>query len=82
VAAGTALLCALPAVIAVLPVSASPISAAALRARILASARVPYEGYAESTVDLGLPEDDYDRLLDDIPSGPASTGPATPAAES
>ena len=56
VVAGTALLCALPAVIAALPVSASPISAAALRARILASARVPYEGYAESTVNLGLPE--------------------------
>ena len=32
-------------------------------------------------VDLGLPEDDYDRLLDEIPSGPATTGPATPAAE-
>jgi hypothetical protein len=55
VASGTALLCALPAVIAVLPVSASPISAPALRARILASARVPYQGYAESTVNLGLP---------------------------
>ncbi len=55
VASGTALLCALPAVIAVLPVSASPISAPALRARILASAGVPYEGYAESTVNLGLP---------------------------
>lgn len=26
-----------------------------LRARILASARLPYQGYAESTVDLGLP---------------------------
>jgi hypothetical protein len=32
-------------------------------------------------VDLGLPEDDYDRLLDELPSGPAA-GPATPAAES
>jgi hypothetical protein len=28
-------------------------------------------------VDLGLPEDDYDRLLDELPSGPA-----TPAGES
>ena len=55
-AGGTALLCALPAVIAALPVPASPISAAALRARILASAGVPYQGYAESTVNLGLPE--------------------------
>lgn len=32
-------------------------------------------------VDLGLPEDDYDRLLDELPSGPA-TGPPTPAADS
>jgi hypothetical protein len=56
VAGGTALLCALPVVIAALPVPASPISAPALRARILASARVPYQGYAESTVNLGLPE--------------------------
>ncbi|HEX9356489.1 MAG TPA: hypothetical protein VF933_22075, partial [Streptosporangiaceae bacterium] len=50
------LLSALPAVIAALPVPASPISAPALRARILASARVPYQGYAESTVNLGLPD--------------------------
>ena len=55
-AGGTALLCALPAVIAALPVPASSISAPALRARILASAGVPYQGYAESTVNLGLPE--------------------------
>jgi hypothetical protein len=50
-----ALLCALPAVIAALPVPAVPISAAALRARIMASASVPYQGYDESTVNLGLP---------------------------
>ena len=56
VASGTALLCALPAVIAALPVPPSAISAPALRDRILASAAVPYEGYAESTVNLGLPE--------------------------
>ena len=55
-ASGTALLCALPAVIAALPVAPSAISAPALRARILASAAVPYQGYAESTVNLGLPE--------------------------
>ncbi len=55
-ASGTALLCALPAVIAALPVPSSAISAPALRDRILASAGVPYEGYAESTVNLGLPE--------------------------
>src|ERR1035438_8427084 len=40
-------MCALPAV---------AISSATLRARILASVSVPYEGYAESTVNLGLPE--------------------------
>jgi hypothetical protein len=56
VASGTALLCALPAVIAALPVPSSAISAPVLRDRILASASVPYEGYAESTVNLGLPE--------------------------
>ena len=56
VASGTALLCAIPAVIAALPVPASSISAPALRARILASAGVPYQGYAESTVNLGLPQ--------------------------
>jgi hypothetical protein len=49
-------MCALPAVIAALPVPGVAMSAAALRARILASASVPYEGYAESTVNLGLPE--------------------------
>ena len=55
-ATGTALLCAIPAVIAALPVPPSSVSAPALRARILASAGVPYQGYAESTVNLGLPE--------------------------
>jgi hypothetical protein len=55
VAAGTALLCAVPALVAMLPVPASAISAGQLRARILASANVPYQGYAESDVDLGLP---------------------------
>ncbi len=55
-ATGTALLCAIPTIIAALPVPRSAISAPALQARILASAGVPYEGYAESTVNLGLPE--------------------------
>ena len=32
-------------------------------------------------VDLGMAEDDYDRLLDELPSGPA-TGPPAPAADS
>ena len=55
VAAGTALLCSLPALIAAWPVSASGLSLAQLRTRILASAAVPYQGYAESTASLGLP---------------------------
>jgi hypothetical protein len=55
VGAGTAILCLLPALAAALPVPASPLSAAQLRARILASAAVPYQGYAESDVNLDLP---------------------------
>jgi hypothetical protein len=55
VAAGTALLCGLPALIAAWPVPAAAVSVAQLRARILASAGVPYQGYVESNVDLGLP---------------------------
>jgi hypothetical protein len=55
VAAGIALLCALPAAVAALPVPASALSAAQLRARIAASGAVSYQGYAESYVDLGLP---------------------------
>jgi len=55
VAAGTALLCGLPALIGAWPVAASGVSVTQLRARILASASVPYQGYAESTAALGLP---------------------------
>lgn len=55
VAAGMALLCGLPALIAAWPVPAAAVSNAQLRTRILASAGVPYQGYVESTVDLGLP---------------------------
>jgi hypothetical protein len=55
VACGTAALCALPVIAGALPVPQSPVSATALRARILASNHVPYQGYAESTVSLGLP---------------------------
>ncbi len=55
VACGTAAVCALPVVVGALPVPPSTISATALRARILASGQVPYQGYAESTVSLGLP---------------------------
>src|SRR5262245_13585226 len=48
VAAGTLLLCGLPALIGAWPVGAAGLSASQLRARILASAAVPYQGYAES----------------------------------
>ena len=54
-ACGVAALCALPVVIAARPVPASPLTAAALRSRILASSGAAYQGYAESSVDLGLP---------------------------
>jgi hypothetical protein len=68
VAAGTALLCGLPALVAAWPVPAATISAAQLRARILSSTGVPYQGYAESNVDLGLPSlpdlGDVTSLLD------------------
>ncbi len=55
VAAGTALLSGLPALIAAWPVPVAAVSAAQLQARILSSAGVPYQGYVESNVDLGLP---------------------------
>jgi hypothetical protein len=70
VACGVALLCALPAIVAALPVPDSSLSAAALRARILASADVPYQAYDESSVDLGLPNlpdlGDVSTLLDGV----------------
>jgi hypothetical protein len=55
VVCGVAALCALPAVIAALPVPGSNLTAAQLRARMMASAGAPYQGYAESDVDLDLP---------------------------
>ena len=68
VACGVGLLCGLPVIVSALPVPASSLTAAALRARILASADVPYQGYAESSVDLGLPAlpdlGDVSTLLD------------------
>ncbi len=67
-AAGTALLCALPALVAAWPVPAANVSAAQLRTRIMSSGSVPYQGYAESSVDLGLPSlpdfSDVTSLLD------------------
>jgi len=68
VAGGIAVLCALPTVIAALPVPALAVSAVTLRARILASASVPYQGYAEAVMNLGLPTlpdlQDVSTLLD------------------
>ena len=70
VACGVALLCGIPGLVAALPVPGSALSATALRAHILASAGVPYQAYAESSVELGLPElpdlGDVSTLLDGI----------------
>ncbi len=53
---GTAAVCALPVLINALPVAVGrPADAAQLRARILASANVPYQGYAQSNGALGIP---------------------------
>ena len=69
-ACGVALLCGLPGIVGALPVPGSSLTAAALRARILASADVPYQGYAESSVNLGLPNlpdlGDVSTLLDGV----------------
>jgi hypothetical protein len=70
VACGVALLCGLPTIVAAWPVPSSALPAAALRARILASANVPYQGYVESSVDLDLPSlpdlGDVSSLLDGV----------------
>jgi hypothetical protein len=55
VAGAVAVLCSLPAIAGALPVPGSRLTASQLSALILASARVPYQGYAESTADLALP---------------------------
>ena len=55
VAAGVAMLCALPALASALPVSAPPVTAGQLRMRILASSKLAYSGYAESDATFGLP---------------------------
>ena len=70
VAGGLAVLCALPALAGVLPVSAPGLTAAQLRGRILDSGRVPYSGYAESNATFGLPSlpglGDVTSLLDGV----------------
>ena len=54
VAAAAAVLVTAPAVVAALPATAR-MDPATLRARVLASVNLPYQGYAESTGSLGLP---------------------------
>jgi hypothetical protein len=56
VAALVAALCAVPVVIAALPVARSSIGLDELRKRILASATTPYEGLVETRGSLGLPD--------------------------
>src|SRR4051812_11458739 len=55
VLAGTALLAALPALVATVPARTSDLSAAELLHRITASVTRPYSGYAEATGGLALP---------------------------
>jgi hypothetical protein len=68
VAAGVAVLCGIPALVAALPVAGSTLTAAHLHARIMASAKVAYQGYAQSDVSLALPAlpdlSDVTSLLD------------------
>ena len=54
--AAVALLASLPALVAAMPVTVRPLSAADLLAKVGASAAVPYQGYAESRASLGLPD--------------------------
>lgn len=51
-----AVVCALPSVLGALPVHAADVSPSVLRARILASADHPYQGYAENDGSLDLPQ--------------------------
>jgi hypothetical protein len=56
VAALVAALCAVPVVIAALPVAGSSLTIGALRVRALASAAAPYQGLVETRGSLGLPD--------------------------
>jgi hypothetical protein len=55
VIAGVAVLCGLPVIASALPVNVPKLTASQLRGRILASASMPYAGYAESNATFGLP---------------------------
>src|SRR4051794_18869918 len=63
-----AVLAALPALIGALPASGSRVSAAELRAAVLAGADVPFSGYAESAGGLALPVTDRLTSLADLVS--------------
>ena len=69
-AGGVALLCALPVIDSALPAGGPSVPPATLRARILASASLPYAGYAESDATFGLPPltgfTDVTSLLDGV----------------
>jgi hypothetical protein len=56
VAAVAAVLVSIPAVVAAIPVSVPPVEAGTLRELILRSANQPYQGYAESTGGLDVPD--------------------------
>src|ERR1700737_1871260 len=64
-----AVLCALPSVVAAWPVHAAAVAPATLRARILAAADHPYQGYAESDGGLDLPELPQLGTISDLFSG-------------
>jgi hypothetical protein len=66
VVALVAVLAALPALIGALPASGSRVSAADLRAAVLASADVPFSGYAESAGGLALPVTEQLTSLADL----------------
>lgn len=67
---GLVLLCGLPVIASALPTSVPKLTASQLRGRILASAGLSYEGYAESNATFGLPSlaglSDLTSLLDGI----------------
>lgn len=70
VAGGLAILCALPVAASARPVSAPAVTAGQLRSRILASGRLSFSGYAESSATFGLPSlpglRDVTSLLDGV----------------
>jgi outer membrane lipoprotein-sorting protein len=66
VAVLVAVLGSLPVLIGALPASDAAISAADLRARVLASARTPFSGYAESAGGLSLPVTDQLTSVADL----------------